>query len=396
MNIKYDTNNQSNILHDVTNKFINNFVDNEKFMNKRFDRYVNKTKESILGYCKTVYAHFFVKQDDKFQISNLNDFTIAFFQTIYSEDILENKKEHDFKTILDTINIYAVPALEYNIDNGEFMASILLEPDKTLYDTIDTEICATCKDFIKIKSIRDMSINENNYFLTIPEQPQDILEFLHILFNRVYIDLERILKSEVTSAFLSTVNDEVVKELDNSLLEEQEKNQEYEVKIKELEQQVIQLKDQLSKTDNIIKDSLKESTEHKLTLIRQNEKLKNKYNTLLNKYKNLKYEENDIVEIEEEEYKEVDLDAKYLFVLSEDATFKNVISKTFKNATFASDNSVINPSKVDMVIVITTHISHSIYYGVKKQCKNKNIPLLHCEFSNIELIKDIIWNYINL
>ena len=63
------------------------------------------------------------------------------------------------------------------------------------------------------------------------------------------------------------------------------------------------------------------------------------------------------------------------------------------NAVFQDQNINIT-SSYDMVIVLTNHISHSSYYYVKEQCKNKGIPMIHSKYSNIELIKALIWNYI--
>ena len=44
---------------------------------------------------------------------------------------------------------------------------------------------------------------------------------------------------------------------------------------------------------------------------------------------------------------------------------------------------------------MTTHIDHPTYYGIKADCKNNNIPLIHCNNANVDLIKDTIWNVIN-
>lgn len=93
---------------------------------------------------------------------------------------------------------------------------------------------------------------------------------------------------------------------------------------------------------------------------------------------------------------DIDVDAKYIFVLKtrQKLDLESQIKLNFKNAVIADDPKVINQS-ADLVIFLTKWISHSLYSGAKRICKDNKIPYMHCPNSNIDMIKADIWRYYN-
>ncbi len=79
-----------------------------------------------------------------------------------------------------------------------------------------------------------------------------------------------------------------------------------------------------------------------------------------------------------------------MFVISAWSNLISEIQKEFPNSTFIESNQNINADATDMVILMTKRVAHSVYHGIKKQCKDKNIPVLHCDKLNVKEIKGII------
>ena len=91
----------------------------------------------------------------------------------------------------------------------------------------------------------------------------------------------------------------------------------------------------------------------------------------------------------------MDPNGKYLFVLSEESSFMDVITDAFPNVEFCFENKNISKKGYDMVVCITSHIDHSTYLGIKAQCKTNSIPFVHCKHSNIPLIRQLMSEQLN-
>lgn len=384
------------------NEFLYNFTDFDNFQSKRFERYIAKARDNVGVYLNTIYSYYFLT--DESIVTDLNTIIIDVFRAYFEGTDEESNLPHVINTfnksslppilsIFNIFNKYSVDALEYNIDSQKME---IFNNKRMMSSIIDDEFIETSKDFIKRKALINENISEHNYFLTLPETNEDIVQFIHILFNRIYIDIERIIKSKITDEYLHVVSDNMILTLDKENETLKKDIEQLNKKISSLEYKNKSLQAKIDNNDKILKEKVNEINEDKSFLERQNNKLKNKYDDIVHKYNILKdsVDNPDIIE-EVHKYKEVDLNLRYLFVISEEATFMNVISDTFKNATFVTESKSINENKIDMVISITTHIDHSTYYSIKNQCKTKNIPFLHCTFSNVDLIKETIWEYIN-
>jgi len=129
-------------------------------------------------------------------------------------------------------------------------------------------------------------------------------------------------------------------------------------------------------------------------LEKQVKKMEQKYGDLEEKYLRLKEHKEDAKEeMVAETIVEIDTNANYLFLCYDDVTFFGAIKKAFPNASFSNDNTTVK-NTIDYVVALTNHVDHSAYYGVKQQCDTRNIPFIHCPYTNVELIKDTIADFI--
>ena len=137
---------------------------------------------------------------------------------------------------------------------------------------------------------------------------------------------------------------------------------------------------------------------------RQNIKLAEKLQKAIEENRNLKSEMKLLLPEDEQENitpleidtKDIDYNAKYVFVLKtrQPLDLENSIRSVFPNAMIVSDTKGINQS-ADLVILLTKWLSHSLYSGAKRICKDNKIPYMHCPNSNIDIIKEDIWRYYN-
>lgn len=407
------------ITQDVQNKFIgamveidyrNSFVYDENFEGKRFNKYVQKTKDYIYeNYLKIVYP-----LEDENGISFVHNFDeqiINFFCTYYLTDTFEEHENTGYHSIFNCFNEYAVPDFDSTAIDGDFLEKFLMSAYKneiknetySLGYIIESETRLACKEHIRRIVLKSDNIDETNYFLTLPQSVEDAILILDDILNRVKIDIEKLCKSQIVNEAIKSQTEGFFK---GSIERLQKENNSLNQEIEKLNN-IIQTKENDIKNLNTKLSTINEKNNEYIDILlsnirkleRQNTKIKGKYERLLDKYKALKENSiNDVEDIENDivqEFNELDLNGKYLFIAYNDITFQNTILQTFTNATFSDTNANINSSSTDMVIVLTAHIDHSVYYGIKEQCKTKNIPLIHCNFSNVELIKELMFDAIN-
>lgn len=67
------------------------------------------------------------------------------------------------------------------------------------------------------------------------------------------------------------------------------------------------------------------------------------------------------------------------------------ISKLYPNAKF-TDNiaSDIDPKTTDIVILMTRYLEHGSYWGARNNAKAKNVPVMHCHSTNLNVISKTI------
>lgn len=285
-----------------------------------------------------------------------------------------------------------------------------IDPDTSTYfkEIVNYELTEACSKFIAEQFLESrkqpgaQEINESNYFTTIPEQPSDCIKILVNVLNWVKIDIERKYQSNISEAFSAAYKKNIHKKMlklkrQNLTLQEKTK--------KDLEAKDIVIK----KKDNALQQMKKKITPQKSNraledychqLEHQNQKLLEKYNRLYQKYESLKDSISDtnpsLLEPAPAEFqpKEIDFNERYVFVMR-DFAYTKTIQETFPNARIIDQNVTLDPNSVFLVIVVPGCIDHSSYYGIKGQCKDKDIPLIHSNNTNIEMIKNLIWTHIN-
>jgi len=111
----------------------------------------------------------------------------------------------------------------------------------------------------------------------------------------------------------------------------------------------------------------------KLTELSSNEVLDDTFNNIL-----------------EDEIYECDTKLPYVFVMAEwSKDFENNLLEEFDNSVImhASDKLPINTK---LVIFVTSHLKHNMYYKMKSVCTNCGVPYIHCASTNLDIIKNEI------
>ena len=380
-------------------QYDNSFIFDKDFEDKRFDRYVDRCKQAIMERLQKDY----VTNKNQELSNNLTDFVLNFLGGYYFS---ESEKVKNKRQLYSQIHTYYIDGI-FSIDgDSEYIEDLFCEenvPKKYKLRTIvDKEIRAVCKQYIRWKSIQLNNIDKANYFQTQPKTESDFLYILKLVVDWVCVDIERyatmkeVEKLELVSQF--PVDDERITDYMQDIEELEKTISEKDKQIEAQKQQVKILEEKLKRQENKEQTDLDRVVNNNFELQRKYDKLIRKYNSLAEKYNDLKeqFEEEkiDIVETEASLI-ELDTDGKYLFVLSEESSFMDVIVDAFPNVEFCFENKNIIHKNYDMVVCITSHIDHSTYLGIKAQCKNNNIPFVHCRHSNIPLIKQLMWNQIN-
>lgn len=269
-----------------------------------------------------------------------------------------------------------------------------------IHGFVEEEMKLICHEFIRKRSASMKDIDESNYFLTLPDTPALALELLGEILSRVEVDMERTVCKR--AAIIDNLEQSFEKFVDRKVLdleiELRELKELIEEKDRELEDKNALLKrsyTNVATLEEYKKEGQQELLEYNKSLQRENAKVKDKYNQLLVKYEELKKNNIDTktgkesISVEEMQLKELDVNGRYMFVIGRNTTFEGKLQEAFPNSTIISSNMPIGIS-TEMVVVLTQCIDHSLYYDVKNQCKQKKIKMIHTEYSNIELIKQMM------
>ena len=379
-------------------QYDNSFIFDKDFEDKRFDRYVDRCKQAIMERLQKDY----VTNKNKELSNNLTDFILNFLGGYYFSESEKVKKK---RQLYSQIHTYYVEGM-FSIDgDSEYIEDLFCDenvPKKyNLRTIVDNEIRAACKQYIRWKAIQLNNIDKTNYFQTQPKAESDLLYILKLVIDWVCVDIER----------YTTMKEVEELELDSKLPVDDERIADYMQDVEELEktifekdkqleaqkQQIKILEEKLKRQESKEQTDLERVINNNFELQRKHDKLVRKYNSLTEKYNDLK----DLLEVEEDvveketELIEVDPNGKYLFVLSEESSFMDVITDAFPNVEFCFENKNISKKGYDMVVCITSHIDHSTYLGIKAQCKTNSIPFVHCKHSNIPLIRQLMSEQLN-
>lgn len=397
------------------------FIHRPGYVNTQlFKTFVQKTKKNIYEYLESVAS---ITDLKKSGIQTLIDLTYMQFNDamfdmedgisvpfcIRNEDF---KVEYFFedKSMSEDSNAYE----RLVFLTSKFLKNYLLGTTKKvtkgyeLHNIIEREFVLTCLDWIA-EEILISDISENNILIIVPKDPniQDL--FIKRLMTRVVVSVERFVRNESAKKFFAVT--EKGAERDNIKLigSLKEENGKLQKEIKNKEFIISELKRKLDKSnsskdaemDELCKENLEKARkiqklerkvkelENKLNTIQDNQTttFKNKDNTLNNK-------DNTLNNKEEITIPEVDVNKRYIFVCAEWSNFENELRNNFPQCEIITNFASIKKMKIDLVVFFSNHISHKLYYGIKKQCKDYNIPYIHCNSTNIDSLKrDISKNH---
>jgi hypothetical protein len=218
------------------------------------------------------------------------------------------------------------------------------------------------------------------------------------IVDRISVDLERLMAKYRVKTAADDFKDNKIEELNTKLNDLEKDNEEIKKENQRHKTTIGNLKSQIDSLNSAKKEEIEEYEELNLALQRKNNKITNNYNSLLSKYEALKKQLGISEEVDDREeiIQELDMNGRYTFIVYDDVTFKGQIRSAFPNAEFASKSKQVKYDSTDMVIMLTSHIDHSTYYDVRNKCKNLGVPAIHCEHTNIDLIKQLMWNELYL
>ena len=361
--------------------YLNSFVDDEDFTNKRFSKYVEKNINILNDFCETEFAKFseeiVIKDDKTIMASPLDSFIINFFSYIYFVDNIDFSKV-PFNFLIN----YEYSFIQINLDaKAKIMAKDILTNSKERRKILNHEIPNSCKDWL-----RRQEITKQEYFDCVPKSFSDKCELLKILINRVNIDLERMCRDALSNEFLQLLKTEFQKMFVEQLGEKDERIKELEYCINKINKEKDELIDNKKSEEKIKKEYSEIYQESNEEIIRQYNKLQNKYNKLVEKYNNIE-EKEEIKEVPIIE-NEIDINKRYGFVIT-DSEFSERILEHFPNAVIVNDKTE-SIENIELIIFMTSYMGHPMYYKIKNKCKSSHIPYIHCNSKNIEIIKKII------
>lgn len=295
--------------------------------------------------------------------------------------------------------------------------TVTINEEETNYNKIfEKSLTLACNNHLKKELMRDEELNSDNFLTSLSNRGAasaqaiavDVFSTLTQCIQAAIFHL--ILQSSSVEKSLSQKNtqrimgerDSYKKELHNAGKEIQKKNREIvkkDAEIKRLSDKLKSKKTTFVDVEKVVKEKTEGIAEENRSLYRQNKKLQTYYSALRSKYERLKSEMgNSVIDIEEderEEMKEVDVNARYLFLLYDNIGCRQNIKEAFPNAEFTSKVVPLSSHIYDMVVSLTECIDHSNYLAMKKQCKIHGVPFAHSPYSNIDMIKTVIWNVIN-
>lgn len=377
-------------------RYWHSFVSKDGFENKQFERYVEKVKDALRDFLPI----FLPKKSCCHSVERMLLVMLAIYHTPYES----SKTQKDVDGIYQFMHNYIIYTDKLNF--AEILSSDDYETKKlekaldvnrethTAVECILYELRYACKEFIRKRASINPNIDKSSYFATLPKTQIELLEIVQNTLNWTSIDIERSIRSNFNEALVNTKKEEFVEELTekvNNMAKELESNEQ---QIKTLKCTISDLTTKLSTVGNKCTDCQLDKKEYIDALIRENQKIKTRYGELLNKYHTIKRGSTDMdISIDNDfALPELDVTKRYLFIVGEEITFQSKITKAFPNALFTCKMQSLNQMDIECVIAITSCIDHSLYYGMKSHCKSQNIPFIHCEHSNVELIKQLLIN----
>lgn len=384
-------------IYNSSQNYIYSFVYNENFGGKRFSRYLQKVKSEVEDFICRISCN-----DDV----NFIDWVIEMIYRYYQDDQKQeaiDKFEHN--TTGHYYDIIRNRAYEFeSVDVKEF----LLDPykkygNKSIEDMINEEFANACKLHIARQCTMHQEITEDNYNITLPRvSDRKYAEIWDIISNTINWSMRDIrnlavdIKAEEMS--VSAMRNKYVARLLDDLEEFEEKIATLEKENETLQQQVSVLKSKLNTKPDALEDLVKPYKDANEELRRRLASLQKKYDALEEKCQK-EYKQEEVVNtasVPSEEVVEtldIDTEARYVFLVDPALPVAQRLLEEFPNCIVTKSNDNIDAKTTDFVVALTKSMRHDVYHGMRTQCKNKNIPFLHCHKTNVEFIKNTIGKY---
>ena len=375
-------------------------LNTEKFMDKRFYRYVDKLGKLLesnltdatcedfkcdiyyigiynctVALSKNILPEIYERHSEKWTVDHLMDSPVynILFNTNKWEELTNNAKIF-IKATLETDDI--APGI-LNIAKNAFIQTVLMflmphyimkSEDKfslsytsILPDETDMNFMLYYYQTILLSSL-ELWLIDQTYNLKIDSHEK--------AFNEIKDKIKIVLNE----------NDKLKKKL----LEKQDREKDFLPTLIRLQKEAAEGTEEQKKMYN---EHLKAKDREISKLEKQIQQLQNKIDKLTNSSDNKIAKSSKQIE---DKKKECDTTLPYMFAMCEWSTqFEQQLLDMFPNATIIYSSSDFN-TNTNLVIFLTSHIKHNMYYKVKSMCKNANIPILHFASSNLELLKQEI------
>ena len=300
---------------------------------------------------------------------------------------------------LDNRNLVKIHNYMYNMAR-DFIVDNSLPNDAIRIAKISFENAII--DYILNKYINE-EVNENNYMVHLP----NLLDLHFILYDyqsKLYTNLIFWIIHQLLSQY-DLVNEEEFKRIQDDIDIVIENNK----KIK------AQLKEELANKANYYPTLLKykkeaeEGTKQQQEMFndaiiakdREIRRLEKQIESLQDKLTNIKEHTNntDIIEeidkiLEENKASECDTTLKYTFVTI-DTTGMSYILEEFPNSILIDNYNSKLSMDTALVVFMSSKLKHDLYFKIKNVCKANNIPYIHNNYSNIEMLKTEIAKKLN-
>ena len=382
-----------------------------EFRDKRFSKYVEKIKKAILAMQLpdelNDYSYNFEAWVEHMIIHRFND---ELFGIEHEYNAFEKRRmeKNPIKVLMKQLKESTVLTDERLEKAGAAVNEILKQQIENLsfpdprtgqsatradfHNVVDYETREAVVYFLWSKmAARDTEYTMVNY-TTREMTPLELTSIYIDILDRVYIDFQWSIIScasisslqKIVDIWVEKVDDHisdqnaVIDDLVKKLEEEQKKDKEYVnnpeliSKIKEQEETIKRLQAELRKKDGELL------------------KAEDKYRDISEKYKGLKEQtegkKEDRKTVNEIDF-ELDRNGRYVFAMDDWANMKNSILKRFPNASFANETTFINAETTDLCVVLTSVMSHHLYYAIRSKCEGANIAHIHCNSTNLDIIE---------
>ena len=399
------------------------FIYEEGFEDKRFDRYVQKakdciadnflakrylmegesTKDLVIDYMVScLLLHLACHGDDSF-----NEEVALFLMCETPVGMCHEyvKKPYHLRIVTecepgeDDIEELGVGYLKLVIDSFRDF-----KEKYEITQIVEKEFRKALLLYINKQYALDEDIDKTTYFKTLPINIIDILDIINNTINWSVIDVERVVSADSKDKELEELTDDETRTTmkENEDLKKMLKKRDEEIEHANL--QIKALNKQLSEKEQERVNDIKSLMNENKSLCKKSADLQKLADSLSKKCDELTKAERteDFIfakELEEEnknskvfkDANDLDVNGKYAFIISYPTqNFINRIKEFFPNSSVITDIVSLNPKNIDAVVAFSSCVTHSLYLGLKAQCKNRNIPFLHCKNMNIELAKELL------